>query len=174
MGFFSWECKHCGKSIRSPYSVSEFTSWMNDAVLIEADGSIIKGSYDGYGRLETKGGTIIEFSEHTMEPCLYHQKCWIAAGKPIDYSPSEGAGDQGYFIDLDASEQVFYAVADAIRLATARREKEIEHIKNFYKKVEPSEGTLADATREYDDMIKFATEIKNDIINGKIKITRVE
>lgn len=96
MGFFSWDCKCCGKSIRSPYSVDEKTAWMNDAVVISPNGEVIKGEYDGYGRIESSLG---EVELDGMEACMYHEKCWNEAGKPMEYSPSNYARDQGFFVE---------------------------------------------------------------------------
>lgn len=96
MGFFSWNCKCCGKSIRSPYSVDDDTAWMNDAVSVLRNGSVVIGRYDGYGRLDNPEGT---FELDSMEACLYHEKCWKESGKPDEYSPSDHARDQGYFIE---------------------------------------------------------------------------
>ena len=94
MGFFSWNCKECGKSIRSPYSVDKNTDWMADAVALLKNGSVIIGEYDGYGRI---GGTDLADSAPTM----YHHKCWIKAGKPEYSGESDWAEDQGFFIGDD-------------------------------------------------------------------------
>lgn len=95
MGFFSWNCKGCHKSIKAPYDPDP--ACHNDAVLIESCGSVIAGSYDGYGRIETQGGNQFEINWEAVEPCLWHKKCWEAAGKPPYNGPSDRAADQGYF-----------------------------------------------------------------------------
>ena len=71
-----------------------------NVVVLEKDGSILKGEYDGYGRVLT------EYNEHEIdfhgdeEPECYHQHCWEEAGKPIEWSEgSKYADDQGFFID---------------------------------------------------------------------------
>ena len=101
MGFFSWDCVRCGKSIRSPYAVDRHTGWMADAIVITHDGCLLKGEYDGYGRV---GSYEIDI-DCCHEPCMYHKKCWEELGKPMDYKPSNSAADQGYFVDdLEAPE----------------------------------------------------------------------
>lgn len=94
MGFFSWNCKKCGKSIRSPYSIDENTEWMCEAVALLENGSILMGEYDGYGRIN-------DMSVSEMRPTMYHHKCWIADGKPEYSGESAHAEDQGFFIDED-------------------------------------------------------------------------
>ena len=94
MGFFSWDCKKCGKSIRSVYSTDKSDAWMREAVVLEENGSIIKGEYDGYGRV---GGYEVD----DYDVCMYHAKCWEEAGKPEYDGPSDGAADQGFFIYED-------------------------------------------------------------------------
>lgn len=91
MGFFSWECKHCGQSIKSPYQT--IPAWHNHATAILSSGSLIQGAYDGYGKI---GGADIT----DTQPTMYHTKCWEAIGKPTDYKgESESARDQGHFYD---------------------------------------------------------------------------
>jgi hypothetical protein len=95
MGFFSWECPLCKHSIRAPYVVNTISAWMNDAVLVNPDGSTVKGAYDGYGRIATDGGEV-EIDHSGGEPCLCHAACY--ALKPGYTGPSEYARDQGYFV----------------------------------------------------------------------------
>ena len=84
----------------SEYATNDVNQWMNDVVVIEHNSGILKGSYDGYGRV---GCVDIRFGiagyEFTNEPCCYHSACWEKAGEPSKYSPSQGSDDQGYFFD---------------------------------------------------------------------------
>lgn len=95
MGFFSWNCKCCGYSIRSQYADAGENNWMAKVVAIIRNGGIIKGEYDGYGRISTANYEDVEdLDNHT----LYHEACWEKAGQPKDYmGPSHHAADQGYF-----------------------------------------------------------------------------
>jgi hypothetical protein len=96
MGFFSWECKGCGKSILSEYAVNdgEDFGWMTQAVWLRPNGTVVIGEYDGYGRIDD---TEIEYEPD--EPELWHEDCFDLAGRPAYSGPSENASDQGYFID---------------------------------------------------------------------------
>ena len=78
----------------SEYATNNINQWMNSAVVIESNGSTLKGEYDGYGRIDME-----EISWEDDEPCCYHQACWEKAGKPTEYSPSTPSHDQGFFFD---------------------------------------------------------------------------
>lgn len=72
---------------------------MMDAVVIQADGGILKGTYDGYGCIgeqRIKYGPFVD-GIATNEPGCYHRACWELAGSPTDYVPSKSAEDQGFF-----------------------------------------------------------------------------
>jgi hypothetical protein len=94
MGFFSWDCEVCGHPLLSPYASESINDWMCDGVAIESDGSILRGEYDGYGRL----------NDHELSsPQVYHLACWELAGRPSEYtSESVSSRDQGYFFDEGA------------------------------------------------------------------------
>lgn len=94
MGFFSWNCKWCGESIKSPYAC-EHKMWQNDCVLVKKSGTTVIGEYDGYGRIRGEGDEY----EIRGEPELWHYPCWIKAGKPKFSGASDGAQDQGFFVD---------------------------------------------------------------------------
>jgi len=118
MGFFSWECRCCKKSILNTYGVGpgDKNAWMAQAVAVMPNDSVIRGPYDGYGRV---GGLSLPeaegFSFGDKEPDLYHQSCWLLAGKPLTYQGGSGhAGDQGWFYD-DAD----YDLADPLPQAVA-------------------------------------------------------
>lgn len=103
MGFFSWNCKKCGHPMLSEYAISEKNGWMNKVVVILPGGSILKGSYDGYGRVdgrEIDGYEWTDDDEMTNSPQCYHEACWKAEGKPSEYTEgSNDSEDQGYFFD---------------------------------------------------------------------------
>ena len=102
MGLFSWDCKECEHPMLSEYATNNINQWMNDVVVIESNGCILKGSYDGYGRVG-QAEISLSFSgyEFTNEPGCYHRACWEKAGSPNEYSPSQGSDDQGFFFDED-------------------------------------------------------------------------
>ena len=93
MGFFSWDCRECGHPMLSVYATNHINYWMRDVVAVEHTGSIIKGKYDGYGRV---GGHELNLLN---EPGCWHRACWELAGKPTDYKPSIMSEDQGFFFE---------------------------------------------------------------------------
>jgi hypothetical protein len=95
MGFFSFECKGCGHSILSAYSVDKGENeWMKDCVAVGEDGEVLKGEYDGYGRVGPYE------DESYDNKAFYHRHCWELLGKPTEFDgPSDHAEDQGYFFD---------------------------------------------------------------------------
>ena len=96
MGFFSFLCKGCDESIKSPYGLRKSMAWQNNAVAMLQYGSRIIGAYDGYGRVN--GIDIFDGCE--FDACeWWHYECWLKAGKPNFTSPSAHAQDQGYFYD---------------------------------------------------------------------------
>ena len=99
MGFFSFQCRGCKKSIRSPHSYNEGEEWMNKAVVLLDDDTRIVGDYDGYGRI----------NDNDIEQCdegdWWHHKCWVTAGKPAFFARAEPASDQGFFDNLRDDEE---------------------------------------------------------------------
>lgn len=90
MGFFSWKCPGCTKSILSPYSVDHrINSWMCSAVALLPNGSLIHVVYDGYGRID--GWTMPDLV------AVWHRSCWVGAGRPEYSGPSANSDDQGFF-----------------------------------------------------------------------------
>ena len=93
MGFFSWNCNSCGHPMLSSYATNDINRWMRDVFVIEKGVSILKGEYDGYGRVD---GHEMNYSGN----CVYHEACWEKAGKPLEWDhPSEDAADQGFFFN---------------------------------------------------------------------------
>ena len=105
MGLFSWQCKHCDHSIKSPYNVPDGWEYMTEAVLLEPDGTIIMGEYDGYGRIDDR-----EVNWETSEPEMWHKKCWENAGKPQYSGGSDSAEDQGFFYNDPTDEELMEAI----------------------------------------------------------------
>jgi len=92
MGFFSFDCKECGHPMLSGCATSPINNWMRQVVVIEEDGTILQGEYDGYGRV---GEVAIAWP---MKASCYHSACWTVNGAPSKYAgQSESSEDQGYF-----------------------------------------------------------------------------
>lgn len=94
MGLFSWNCAVCGRSILHDRIASDKYS---HATVITPVGSVVRGRYDGYGRV---GGH--QFDGLKNEATWYHTSCWVGAGKPMRWQgDSEPALDQGHFLGED-------------------------------------------------------------------------
>ena len=124
MGFFSWNCKACGKSIISGYASCEINDWMKNVVVLRENGSRIIGEYGGYGDVD--GMEVYDGCGE--DPCFYHQACWEKAGKPEYDGPSDHAQDQGYFFGeehdmLDPSKEYDDPEAELARLRAVREER---------------------------------------------------
>jgi hypothetical protein len=92
MGVFSWDCKYCGHPMLMLEATNVKNRWMNRVVVLTKRGSMYRGLYDGYGRVD--GAEI----DSTDEPECYHENCWDIAGRPTKYSePSKSSADQGFF-----------------------------------------------------------------------------
>lgn len=93
MGLFSWDCRRCGHSLLSPMATGSRNAWMSDVVVLDSDGELLSGTYDGYGRVD---GTVMDFDG----PAVWHRACWELDGEPTAYpGPSADAEDQGWFFD---------------------------------------------------------------------------
>ena len=93
MGFYSWNCRGCGESMKAPYDLPKKMEWQNKVVVLTEFGQTLKGDYDGYGR----GGW--EDIESDRPEC-WHQECYEVHGEPKKYSePSQYASDQGFFYE---------------------------------------------------------------------------
>ena len=94
MGFFSWNCKGCGKSLRSRYTSAGHANWMAQGVVMSPGGTRTQGEYDGYGCI----GDVENLNDWPDDPEVWHQACWEQAGKPAYSGPSRHAADQGFFV----------------------------------------------------------------------------
>ncbi|ORB77100.1 hypothetical protein [Mycobacterium timonense] len=92
MGFFSADCIGCGHPLLSIQATNKVNAWMNWGVAITPDGSILKGRYDGYGRLDCYEYAV------GVDNTVWHEACWRVAGSPMDYrGESAHSSDQGWF-----------------------------------------------------------------------------
>lgn len=99
MGFFSWDCKGCGHSLRSRHATTKTSAWMKQAVVyLKGSKTGLRGEYDGYGRIggeySDDDGNFWEGREFTV----YHKACHEIMGKPKFDGQSRDAHDQGYFV----------------------------------------------------------------------------
>jgi hypothetical protein len=141
MGFFSWDCKACGHSVRAVDATNSVSEWLSQAVLVEPDGSTIRGSYDGYGRLETRSGREMEVGEGRLGPCLYHQACYDLMGKPSYDKPSRSANDQGFFVgEYDPKKPHCREDVDALNTSAKERAE-------------------ADRAKAHEENVKYAAEL---------------
>ena len=120
MGFFSWNCRGCGESIRAPYDgeqVSGEDGWMNRATVRMHDGGEWEGEYNGYGVLirdgaALEGGESPTLNLNTLKGWdVWHTQCYRAVGMASTFPPlplptdePENAADQGYFVDDGSKE----------------------------------------------------------------------
>ena len=104
MGFFSYECQGCNRSVLAPYGGAD--PRLSHTVVIKPDGSTFAGTYDGYGRVGYNDLGIPDFKnvagEHPMRgynvcpDSVWHHACWVLSDEPGFTGPSANADDQGY------------------------------------------------------------------------------
>lgn len=111
MGFFSWNCKGCGESVKAPYEIPKALAWQNKMVAILPEGSVLKGDYDGYGRIDAHASSSTPKDPVTVtctlpcwgeqQPQVWHARCHVDAGEPCEYEEPTVAecrpADQGYW-----------------------------------------------------------------------------
>ena len=106
MGFFSWRCAKSKKPVMADVGVQgspwEFAS---DVVVLFKDGSVVKGSYDGYGRV---------FGDAHVELVDYPESQWRMVitryynGETFDQlAPNGHDPGQGFFYDDEDLEELF-------------------------------------------------------------------
>jgi hypothetical protein len=105
MGFFSNLCS-CGQSIKSPHDLPAAMAWQHQLVVLTPDGSVLRGEYDGYGRVSHD-----DYDDPQQIPKdsqWWHSRCYQRACFPDDGTtyvaptyggPSPDAPDQGWFYD---------------------------------------------------------------------------
>ena len=112
MGFFSWNCAECGKSIRNQYADKDHQRVHGGICQVLPDDSTVEGDYEGYGSIEghdiyawigdgdRDDGIRISFSDDGPPPDklvkVLHRKC-NHGQKYADLNESPTADDQGYF-----------------------------------------------------------------------------
>lgn len=97
MGFFSQDCEGCAHPALSEEATDAINAWMNDVVVVTPHGSVIRGSYDGYGTLTEPGGAQHEYAVGDGNT-VWHTACWEKAGRPTDFrGSSRHSQDQGWF-----------------------------------------------------------------------------
>ena len=106
MGLFSWQCKKCDHSIKSPFSIPTGWEYMGQAVVLREGMDPVYGEYDGYGSV----GALDVNSFGDNEPEMWHKLCWENAGKPKYSGGSEYSQDQGYFYDDPSDEELVEAI----------------------------------------------------------------
>ena len=106
MGFFSWQCKKCDHSIKSPYDIPTGWEHMGQAVVLQEGQEPVIGEYDGYGTVGHVGTQDITWDD----PEMWHKECWKNAGKPEYTGASERAEDQGFFYDDPSDEELLEAI----------------------------------------------------------------
>ena len=115
MGFFSWNCKCCDKSVLSPYCPNE-VDWMNKMTMVLKTGEVLQGEYDGYGGLGNRSDKYAESYDYKHEDLnenmgpeqivlhyeenatIYHTRCYEENDKPGFVGMSKSASDQGFFL----------------------------------------------------------------------------
>ena len=104
MGFFSWNCNGCGKSITADTGGLKDDAPFNpsECVALLPNGTIISGTYDGYGRIDD-----FEIVNYDGEVELWHRHCWEEAGKPSYSKPSSYANDQGFFLNKEEWDEFY-------------------------------------------------------------------
>jgi hypothetical protein len=115
MGLFSWKCALSNVEIAN--NMIDMPTWMSEIVVLQEDGTVLKGSYDGYGRVRTDVGTV-DFYREFMDkngwdmdstPTVVLQRAYD--GESFDQvDPSPMAEFQGHFFpeeyDHNADEQL--------------------------------------------------------------------
>ena len=108
MGFFSFNCKRCGESLKAPYELPVTMTWQNRVVAVTPEGQRIAGFYDGYGRVNLDAPVLDLWcyqiptvrSTHHAQAALWHERC--APVRPLIYlyrRKTLDCQDQGYFYD---------------------------------------------------------------------------
>lgn len=104
MGFFSWNCKRCGESVKAPYNIPQSLAWQNRVVALTPNGSTFIGMYDGYGRIVGEYA-LAKLSSWEAAAEVNHYDCWIADKDQFWYwDASVYAEDQGFFYDRPTGE----------------------------------------------------------------------
>lgn len=130
MGFFSWDCRGCGHSIREGHG------WMGKAVVQGQNGDTATGSYDGYGRLEAGFGEV-ELADYSGKFALWHRTCFELKGRPAFYGTSRMSNDQGMPpSDEEQEPRTAQDVDDLLKQAVIKRAEEAEKLRRYRAELE--------------------------------------
>ena len=149
MGFFSFNCKRCGESIKAPYELPVTMAWQNRVVAVTPEGQRIAGFYDGYGRVNLDARLRdlwtyeIPRDSRTLgaQAALWHERC--APARPLIYlyrRKTPGCIAQGYwyarppeddllnrpFQDPDTQGRVDTSLVDEQTAADSFQEQEVQ------------------------------------------------
>jgi hypothetical protein len=129
MGMYSQRCQGIcgGREIFAAALAEPTEEWMTHAVVITPSGSILRGTYDGYGRVDGREDAI-----GVDNNTVYHEACWELAGKPTAHvGASRGhAFMQGGIFELPDG----YAVPDPRTWAPGYVPADVEQF-NFWNDV---------------------------------------
>jgi hypothetical protein len=129
MGFASWDCPLCEHSVRH-HGIPP--RWMSEAVLVKGQ-RLLRGDYDGYGRLHTESGTVKVVARYPGRPMFYHQACFDIV-KPKTFQVSGPAADQGHFTgDYDPPEPKTRADLAKLRKHMAAKREEADREEAMWK-----------------------------------------
>lgn len=114
MGFSSYECNYCSKSILSIHAVHHYQGeipirYSRSVWFPQPNQEPVIGTFDGYGNVTDEEGEehdvygqMDHHPENVYECMVFHEDCWEISGKPTDFVPSEHAEDQGYFVSPES------------------------------------------------------------------------
>ena len=106
MGFFSWKCAECNKSVMNKHSSNSADS---DCVLVTPDNKYHESAYDGYGVFNGAGiyellgkgdrtkGIYAEPEDQPFKIKLLHSRCHKPSKGYDDYNESKRCPNQGFF-----------------------------------------------------------------------------
>ena len=104
MGFFSWKCAKTGKPILADMGKDDPWRFASEVVLLLKNGSVIRGRYDGYGRVD--GFSLDEYNYNPDEFRLVISRYYD--GETFDQLPkNEDEPNQGYFWGVAELNELF-------------------------------------------------------------------
>lgn len=102
MGMYSDLCKGCNESIVAEFETGEPKSfqgeqgviqkWMSEAVVLTPSGSLLRGSYNGYGQV-AGAEDVVGHGDNEV----WHEACWELAGSPTTFTSVSDSDDQQGF-----------------------------------------------------------------------------
>jgi hypothetical protein len=95
MGFYSKDCHGCGHPALCVHAANDVNTWMTNVVVVQPEGVIVQGEYDGYGKV---GKANVMADDGTV----WHEACWTKAGRPTEYrGGSTWSADQGWWFTTE-------------------------------------------------------------------------